>query len=146
MPSFLSLDKRSGRGDTKPVDFIAQHTTDGPVVYVGRTWGGLAGHPLGSSFWNMARYIEAVSTEPSRIEALEELKRTNAAHGNTLRIACWCAPWAYEARRCHARVLTELLDGGDMEVLKNEYESQFKYMQGVEREHNKAAKRRRQGS
>ena len=112
-------------------------------MYVGRTWGGLTGHPLGSSFWNLAKYIEALSTDPARIEAFNELDSMHKVHGGKLRLVCWCAPWAYEGRRCHARVLAELLDGGDAETLKREYAAQFKYMQGVEREHKQATMRKR---
>lgn len=138
--TFLSLDK-AVRGDATPRAFIERHAADGcKTVYVGRTWGGLAGHVLGCSNWDLGKYITRLEDDPPSRGAFAVLKDEYNSQDGKLRLVCWCAPWAYHERRCHARVLSELLDGTPADQLKHEYTEQFKYMQGVEREHKRLLK------
>jgi len=141
--TFLSLDK-SVRGDEIPAAVLAKHKKNNVhTVYVGRTWGGLKGHVLGSSNWNLAKYSARVRTCEASVAALEQLKREYSDNGNRICLACWCAPWAYSEKRCHARVLCQLIEGADAQTLEREYDEQFAHMQSVERERTRMTKRKR---
>jgi hypothetical protein len=143
----LSLNKLNGdrREDETPRVFVARHATGpSPAVYVGRTWGGLARHPLCNSKQNLAGFIRAVRNEPERSEAFAALRSLDKTTGGKVRVICWCERWAINERRCHAGVLDEMLtDGADNDALERFYDDQYARMKRVEEELRAALKRKR---